>query len=219
MGDNVSFVAFDHIKEWLLTAHPNPERIGCFPPEVLRDLAEKRLPADHPAVDHLEVCSPCYQEFSILLDARRAVEREERRRVLRIAGGLLLACLLLLTVWRMERHGFAPPPLPLIATWNLRSGMRGDTGEQKSMILEAPARKGRVALVQPYGSDAGQYEIQIRRNHNDSPLQTFMGIAVMAERDTKLQFEADLSRIPPGSYFVAFRRVNALWHSAPLVVQ
>ena len=214
MGDNVSFVASDPIKEWLLTAHPNPERIGCFPPEVLRDLADKRLLADHPLVDHLDVCSPCYQEFSILLDKRRAVEREKRQQALKVAGGFVVACLLLLSIWRIERHRFAPRSLPIIATWNLRSSTRGDT----EVVLETPAQKGRIAVILPYGSANGSYDIQIRRNSSDSPLQTFTGVATTTDGDTKLQFEADLSQVQPGSYFIAFRHADALWHSAPLIV-
>ena len=53
----------DLIRDYLLDAHPNPERIGCPDEVTLKDLAEDRLPLDHPARLHLASCSECVAEY------------------------------------------------------------------------------------------------------------------------------------------------------------
>src|SRR5437588_7708386 len=77
----------DPLEQLLRYANPNPERIGCPGKDVLRALARKELPADHPAGNHLGQCSPCFREF-------RDIQREGvvRHRLILSTG--LAACLL-----------------------------------------------------------------------------------------------------------------------------
>ena len=49
-------------------AHPNPTRVGCPPPDLLKSLARRELPIDDPAYDHFAKCSPCYRDFRWLAD-------------------------------------------------------------------------------------------------------------------------------------------------------
>ena len=83
---------FDPIEEAYLHAFPNPERIGCPGPEVLRGLATKELPISHPARTHVARCSPCFQEF-------RRFQREVavRHRLVLTVG--LAACLIMALVF------------------------------------------------------------------------------------------------------------------------
>ena len=53
----------DLIRDYLLDAHPNPERIGCPDEKTLKDLAEDRLSLDDPARLHLASCSECVAEY------------------------------------------------------------------------------------------------------------------------------------------------------------
>lgn len=53
----------DLIRDYLLDAHPNPERIGCPDEKTLKDLAEDRLPLEDPARIHLASCSECVAEY------------------------------------------------------------------------------------------------------------------------------------------------------------
>ena len=53
----------DLIRDYFLDAHPNPERIGCPDEKTLKDLAEDRLPLEHPARLHLASCSECVAEY------------------------------------------------------------------------------------------------------------------------------------------------------------
>ncbi len=64
-------------------AHPNPTRVGCPPPELLKSLARRELPIDDPAYDHFAKCSPCYQELRALQQADAATAATLLRRLSR----------------------------------------------------------------------------------------------------------------------------------------
>jgi hypothetical protein len=53
----------DLIKDFFLEAFPNPERADCPAEEVLRFLAEGRLPPGHSALLHIASCSECFREY------------------------------------------------------------------------------------------------------------------------------------------------------------
>jgi len=56
----------DEIDAVLGYGHPNPERVGCPPPETLDLLARRELPIGHSGYEHLAQCSPCYRRVRLL---------------------------------------------------------------------------------------------------------------------------------------------------------
>jgi hypothetical protein len=86
----------DPIEELLLGAYPNPERKGCPGSDTIRGLANKAIPHDDPAWQHIWKCSPCFAEFKELRDARRFNERAVRRKrnlYWATAAGIILLCI------------------------------------------------------------------------------------------------------------------------------
>src|ERR1700757_977288 len=78
------------IRQFFLEANPNPERQGCPDEKTLKDIAENRLPTDHPARLHLASCPPCFAEFRSFkgqFEDKRASQR-------RILAWAIAACLL-----------------------------------------------------------------------------------------------------------------------------
>src|SRR5262249_24333472 len=72
--------------------YPNPDRTGCRGPEILREMAEREFPHEHPFWDeHVSHCSPCYREF---LDFRNRVltleSRSRRNATLAVAVAIAL---------------------------------------------------------------------------------------------------------------------------------
>ena len=53
----------DLVKEYLLTAFPNPQRKDCPDEDTLKALAERRLALSDPALVHVASCSPCFEEY------------------------------------------------------------------------------------------------------------------------------------------------------------
>lgn len=78
----------------LLRDFPNPERIGCLDPALLKGIASHKVPLDQADrwLDHLTSCSPCYRDF---------VEFHEgfRRRRLLILVAVVASVLLAVAVW------------------------------------------------------------------------------------------------------------------------
>src|SRR5215475_2665305 len=77
----------DEIDEVFGRAHPNPDRIGCPPHEVLVALARRERPIGDPAYGHLAECSPCYLEVRVL---KEDADLKRRRTLMRAAAAVLI---------------------------------------------------------------------------------------------------------------------------------
>jgi hypothetical protein len=132
-------VPLDPLQEWLLTAHPNPERNGCPSENILRQLATKQLPADHPAVEHLDVCSPCYSAFKVMLDARRLDDK------IRLHKTLMAACAGVITglviVWLLVQNRDLQVQLTAVQRHPANLGVQG-----REPNVAAPAVTGSPGL-------------------------------------------------------------------------
>ena len=67
----------DLLARGLSRGFPNPQRVGCPDPAVLRGIAfrELRLADIQQWLDHLSSCSPCYQDFTELRKQARSSKR------------------------------------------------------------------------------------------------------------------------------------------------
>src|SRR5437667_6821891 len=81
------------LQESLLRNYPNPDRKGCRGTDILRAMAEREFPDEHPFWDeHVSQCSPCYREFLNFRHEVLARESRNRRNArLALAAGLALA--------------------------------------------------------------------------------------------------------------------------------
>src|SRR5262249_48895413 len=68
------------LQEALLRNYPNPDRVGCRGSTILREMAEREFPHEHPFWDeHVSHCSPCYREFLDFRNRVLALESQRRR--------------------------------------------------------------------------------------------------------------------------------------------
>lgn len=70
-----AFIASDEADLLFANASPNPRRVACLDVWLLFALAHRLLSLDHPAFDHLALCSPCYREFRGAEQIGRVVNR------------------------------------------------------------------------------------------------------------------------------------------------
>lgn len=81
----------EELRKHFLEDYPNPQRISCFPPEVLEREASKPGLLKRAIGRHIFQCSPCYQIYSQHLRRRllqmRAAEKEEALRADRQSTG------------------------------------------------------------------------------------------------------------------------------------
>src|ERR1035438_6552401 len=75
-------------RDYVASAFPNPDRIGCPGRERLEALARRTAMPDGDDIDHLVTCSPCFIEYQTILKASK-----QKRAV--IIGTLVAAALAL----------------------------------------------------------------------------------------------------------------------------
>lgn len=186
----------DPIERFFATGNPNPGRIGCPGSTVLERLADRSLPADHPARTHLGECSPCYVEFSAL----RA--RHQRRRVMMAAGAI--AASLVIAVFVMVRS--SPERDGVAAVLNLEGEtvVRGSENAREQ-LQRLPISDLDLSIYLPVGSEPGPYEVSV--GGPGSPGATVEGRAeVNAEGLTLVRARLDLRGHPEGAYQLSVRR-------------
>jgi hypothetical protein len=218
----------DPLQQLFLTAHPNPERIGCPGVEVLKALARQRRPGESTAESHLGECSPCFREY---LEFRREWQHAQRRRrtLVLIALAIVVVVVGVRLLWRPHRLGTERASNGILRVPGLRPGVlnfqgsasRG-TGQsgQKDQVLPQSTRQ--LSIILPTGSTAGPYMIEIRRaSGSEKPVANFSGVALVdAEGITVLRANVDFSAISSGPYIVAWRHQgDEAWDVGPFVIR
>jgi hypothetical protein len=147
----------DLLAQGLAQDFPNPQRIGCPEPAVLRGIALHKLPLTEVRrwLDHLSTCSPCFQQSS---EFRKEAERQRRRRRWTAAGGTAIV-LLAIAVW-LWMHTRKPATEVLDLRQVPAVNPQSPTAqEQQTLLLYRWARHLTIEL--PAGSKPGIEEVAI----------------------------------------------------------
>jgi hypothetical protein len=210
-----------------LSAYPNPQRIGCPSHGALEQVASAPLSSRHRLFqEHIAQCSPCLADLlNIRKQLYRAKKRTRRNAILAVACSLVvLAAVAGALFTRHERslqtaRGIPkvniPPPAPPIQQARLdlsdRTALRSGTAETlKDGSHWLPAGRLNLAVVLPFGSPAGQYDLGLFRL-DQTPLVSLSGEAGISEGKTILHITVDLSRYDRGQYLVGFKRPSGDW--------
>lgn len=205
------------IRQFFLEANPNPERQGCPDEKTLKDIAENRLPADHPARLHLASCSPCFAEFRSFKGQFEA-KRASRRRILAwgIAACLLVAVGLfgVKTIGRKsdgsvitgQTQKQAVQLAAVDRTIDLfnHGTIRGGADPNPLEAVSLPSTLVHLHLILPRFSDAGSYVVAVSKDK--------AGTVIVARGTARthgdgqrllLDVSLDLRGAQAGSYFLA----------------
>lgn len=196
------------IEAILLTAFPNPERIGCPGQEVIEKMAEQKVPRDDPSWSHLWNCSPCFSEFRPLRDARVArVEKDFNRRRTRrhvLTGAVAVILSSALTYLGVVEFRSRPRQVvPIMVDLTNASPVRGSTAP----VARLPQKLDEIHLALPAGSSPGAYAIAILESATDNSALALTS-AKTAQTGNSLTIVAtlDLAGVPAGPYFLGIRR-------------
>src|SRR4051794_34166109 len=206
------------VQESILRNYPNPERRGCPGDEVVRSVAARtELKADD-VWEHITHCSPCYAEFLAYKDQFRLKRQHEvrvrRRTVLGLAAAAAVGVPVVLITRRDESV--------IIAEWDLEKYAPSrslNEDNQNRPPFRAPLKRGRIRARLPLGTDAGTYQIEVRRTEEAPALKTAEGNARIVDGHTILPFEMDFADLPAGSYFAAIGGHGRSWRVQPLVLR
>jgi hypothetical protein len=207
-------------------AHPNPTRVGCPPPELLKSLARRELPIDDPAYDHFAKCSPCYQELRALQQADAATAATVKRRRTMLAAAAILALAVAGSWFVFRQTDDTRPAAPStaqatqVASLDLRPLAVTRSDEQKAAAapLEIPRGRVNATILLPVGSSPGAYELRIL----DGDLRvraSAKGSAEVRNYVTTLEAPIDLSTVEVGDYQLTLRREGGEWQMFPLRVR
>ena len=230
--DASGFIAQSEIDELFGNANPNPDRIGCPPPEELPALARRERPIDDPAYDHLADCSACYRKVRALQQARarqRAIEWSNRGKWLAAVAALLM--LAAGSVWfyagtRSTPSQPAQTTSPEVAIaqlpveLDLRRFRVSRSSQEKSEQLPTVLPQGwlMLTLLLPVGSEPGAYDLQLLDGTSHA-IASASGQAAIRNFITTLEATIDVRMVPPGPYQLALRRPGEDWHVFPATVE
>ena len=217
----------------LLKDFPNPDRIGCPGPEVLKRIAshEMKLSDAEKWLDHLTSCSPCYRDFFHFQTVYRS--RRTRTLVAIAATIVMVACLAGWAVFLRQKATLALTPQetpvprqeePLVtqtAVLDLRdrSPQRGAEPGSALPPLEMARNVSHLEIYLPLGSDEGLYDVRVTTRQSE-PLLVATGKAKLEQGLASIGVDVTPSTIRSGRYILKIRKNGASeWSSFPLVVQ
>jgi hypothetical protein len=207
------------VRQAILKAYPNPDRIGCPAPEVLEAMAHRTIAMSPTEQDHIFHCSPC---FAIYMGSRNHIRRSRMIRVSSI-GGLAALVLVVLGYWTYTGFYRSPPPRQFTTAFNLAErplfrGVPPAAVDPSPFVL--PRGIVRLTLTLPLGSEPGTYQLQICRNGRTDPLVVASGSAVLHPNgSTMLTVELNSTKLRTGSYALGVRKDDAEWSYSPLLVR
>lgn len=189
-------------------ANPNPFEFGCLEANEIDEVAEGKLPLDHPVCEHIALCSPCYQRV-------RQMQLASKPRLgswWRVAAAVAVAALGATAVWFMA----ASRPEPVHQAWevDLRPwGVRRDDRAQSAAIPVIRRDHKRVEFILPTGCEPGQYEVAII--DSDLRLRHFAE-AILRDGRTVLVDVADYRSLKSSQYTLGLRFGEESWKTFPI---
>ncbi len=198
----------DLLAQGLSQEFPNPERIGCPDPAVLRGIAfrELRLAEVERWLQHLSTCSPCFKQFR---GFQEEAKRQRRRRMTWIAtGGAIFTLILAIVAWvwtQRQKAELEVLDLRLVPAVNLQ---KPNEQELQTLVLYRWARHLIVDL--PAGSKPGIEEVAIF-SETDVEIFETTATARLERQVVYVEVEVDASRVQPGQYFLGVRQPGLTW--------
>jgi len=192
---------------------PNPERKGCPPQDVLKNIAAHRMPLAKAGkvLDHITSCSPGYEDISRLRDAGRL---GRVRTLVAVAACILFVALAALWAY-LHNHSQARLARTAVLDLRDRSMTRGTSQDEP---LELSRDAGVLKIYLPSGSEARIYEARIVKASGEAVLSR-TALATTQGGARFLQVTASLSLFPPGQYLLEIREPAADWNSYQLVLK
>ena len=205
----------------VLTQFPNPERKDCPGSPVLRAISEKRISMRDPALAHVGQCSPCLAELS---EFRRVVHQ---RKVIWVWSPAVAALLIVSVFAGYLTYKTNPSPSPSLqaqrvaAVIDLRGASSARAPQPKTNPSPIEIPRGLLALTikLPIGSEAGSYEVAIRRPNQPATVGGTADARVEAGI-TEVQINLNTSLLPSGKYEFGWRAMDDLeWRYYPITAR
>jgi hypothetical protein len=205
----------DLLARGLSREFPNPQRVGCPGPAILKRIALHKLPLSEAELwlDHLSSCSPCFREFS---EIREQASRRKRTQMWLVAAAVVL---LAVTGWMWVRsRASGPAAAVVILDLRGRAAVRGENSTESSQPpLEVSRNTRNLNLELPIGSNEGAYDVALLSQSGTELFRT-SAPAKLEDHVVVLRADVDLAGVSPGSYFLGLRQPGLEWMRFPIRV-
>jgi hypothetical protein len=212
-------------RQYVSSAYPNPDRIGCPDRGSIEILARRDRPPSAEETEHITTCSPCFIEYSAVRQAWK------RRRLLRMAASIAAALLVVAVslVLSSRNRTITKAPAPVMTAEaasdvDMRpfSPTRGESNnpsqsEKYAGILSR--KRCRLNVILPVGAEEGNYEVRLMGNDMHSIIASGKAPAAFVDHSVRLTITFDLSEAAPGPYVVALRRDDGGWMTSPVLIR
>jgi len=199
----------DLLARGLSREFPNPQRVGCPGPAVLRSIALHKLPLSEadPWLDHLGSCSPCFREFS---EIRKQATSQRKRTQMWLAAAAMVILAVGGWLWVRSRPSGQTAAV-VVLDLRGRAAVRGDSTPQTSQPpLDVPRDAKTLNLELPIGSNEGAYDVALL-NPSGAELFRTSATARLEDHVVVLRADVDLAGVSPGSYFLGVRQPGLEW--------
>jgi hypothetical protein len=204
----------DLLNRGLSREFPNPQRIGCPGPAILRSIAHHKLPlaeAD-PWLEHFSSCSPCFQEFT---DIRKQAAGKRRQTQIWLAAAAMVLLAVASWMWVRSRPTGQTAAV-VVLDLRGRSTARGENPSETSQPpLEVPRSAKSLNLELPIGSNEGAYDVALL-NPSGAELFRVSATAGLEDHIVVLRANVDFGGVSPGSYFLGVRQPGLEWTRFPI---
>jgi hypothetical protein len=195
----------------ILTQFPNPERKDCPGTPVLLTIAKKRISMTDPALDHAGRCSPCFAE---LTNIRRAIRKQNVAWITGTAAAAVILLAVLLGYFGFQKDKTPTPAAQQVAAVldlrNASATRSVQSPRSEQLPIEIPRGLLRLTIDLPTGSEAGSYEVQIRKPDQTANLGV-NGQASIKNGITELTVEINTTSLTGGPYDFGWRMPGADW--------
>ena len=207
-------------REYVRSAYPNPDRIGCPGRDSLELIANRKRRPSRDEIDHIGTCSPCFSEYETI----RRGYKHRRATILASASIIALVVALISGVLLFSRGGGNVSISPLrksveIARETARKHVldlrpyerfRGD-GRTPTRELSPPVLERAIldlTILLPAGSEEGKYYFELFDPKGVRRLDTSAD-AVIRNYVTTAEIQLDLRTQEPGQFILTVREAHA----------
>jgi hypothetical protein len=199
----------DLLDKGLSRDFPNPRRIGCPGPAILKSIAlhKLRLAEADPWLAHFSSCSPCFQEFS---EIRKQAAGQRRQTQMWLAAAAMVLLAVAGWMWVRSRPSGQTAAI-VVLDLRGRSTARGENPSETSQPpLQVPRSAKSLNLELPIGSNEGAYDVALLYPSGAEIFRT-SAAAKLEDHIVVLRANVDLAGISPGSYFLGVRQPGLEW--------
>ncbi len=203
-------------RNYVASAFPNPERVGCPGRQRLAVLARQTSPPDRSDLDHLMTCSDCFVEFHAIRKAWKQRRAVTIGTLIAAAVGLTVFCGIVVSGHYPEATPIAPARRPAeLAQEQSRNTLidlrpfersRGESTNKPNLSPPILNRANLfVTILLPTGSPEGQYVFKLLDSNGSVRVET-SGNAAIRDYVTTAEAPFDLRAVSSGRFTLTVRR-------------